>query len=117
MKKITIYSLEGCSVCNNVAEKIQELIAGKDITFTKNYCGANDTECDAIEDNLGSSKYPIVFLFNFPYFKEKYNKVNGIVYICNESTDLHTPVKFSADTVGEGVLDKVSLINKLTQII
>jgi hypothetical protein len=39
------------------------------------------------------------------------------VYICNESTDLHTPVKFSADTVGEGVLDKVSLINKLTQII
>jgi hypothetical protein len=117
MKKITIYSLEGCSVCNNVAEKIQELIAGKDITFTKNYCGANDTECDTIEDTLGSSKYPIVFLFNFPYYKEKYNKVNGIVYICNESTDLHTPVKFSADTVGEGVLDKVSLINKLTQII
>lgn len=117
MKKIKIFALEGCDACKAVVEKSQKLIAGKEIDLEIKYCKSVDEECDDIEDRLNTGKYPILFFSNFSYFKEKFGKDNGIVYICTTAEELYTPVRFDSNTIGEGVLNKDFLLNKLTDII
>ena len=117
MKKIVIYALEGCANCKNVTEKVEELAVGKDIQISKKFCGAVDKACDAIENGLGTTHYPIVFFYGFDYFKDKFNLVNGVLYISSNAEQLKTPITFSADTIAEGFFDKFSLLSKLTQII
>jgi hypothetical protein len=56
-------------------------------------------------------------LNDFDYFKDKFNKPNGIVYICNNYAETFTPVMFTSDTVGVGVINSDSMIEKLKQIV
>ena len=117
MKKVKIYALDGCDACKAVVEKTRSLIAGKEIDLEIKYCESVDEECDNIEDKLNTGKYPIITLYNFSYSKEKFGKDNIILYICSTAEELHTPVRFDSSTVGEGVLSKDFLLNKLKDII
>jgi hypothetical protein len=117
MKKITIYALEGCGACKTVTEELESLVLGTEISISKKFCGATDTACDAIEDGLGSSRYPIIFLYDSAYLKEKFNKVNGIVYICSDHSKLNVPIEFSKDTIAIGVLDKSFLTKKVKEFL
>jgi hypothetical protein len=117
MKQIKIYALEGCNLCGEVTREIDKLLSGKDINLVKKFCGVTDSACDALEDGLNTRKYPIIMLNDFDYFKDKFNKPNGIVYICNNYAETFTPVMFTSDTVGVGVINSEGMIEKLKQIV
>jgi hypothetical protein len=117
MKKMVIYALEGCGQCKNVTNELEELSQSTGIELVKKFCGREDPGCDALEDGLGTEKYPIVLLNNFDYFKDKFNKPNGIVYICNNYEETYTPVPFASDIVGVGVIDKSGMIKLLKEIV
>jgi len=117
MKEIKIYSLEGCNNCKAVTSEINKLIAGTEINLVKKFCGSNDSACDALEDGLGTSIYPIVYMSNMDYFKDKFNVTAGIVYICNNYNEVNAANSFSADTVSVGVLNISSMIEFLNKIV
>jgi hypothetical protein len=117
MKQIKIYALEGCGNCTSVTKEIEKLIVGKDINLVKKYCASTDSACDALEDGLNTQKYPIIMLNNFSYFNDKFNKGSGIIYICNNYNETFTPVNFTNDTVGIGVINHDGIIEKIKQIV
>jgi len=117
MKKITIYSLNGCNTCKHVTQKVLEIISGKEIDYENHNCHSNDTECDRIEDKLDTGKYPMIRLDNFSYFKNKYTKPSGMLYFSNRYSAEEDSKNLDKNTVAVSVLSTEELLEKIKVII
>jgi hypothetical protein len=117
MKKITIYSLDGCNTCKHVTQKVLEIISGKEIDYENHNCHSLDTECDRIEDKLDTGKYPMIRLDNFSYFKNKYTKSSGMLYFSNRYSDEEESKNLDKNTIAVSVLSTEELLEKIKVII
>ena len=117
MKKITIYSLDGCNTCKHVTQKVLELISGKEIDYENHNCHSNDTECDRIEDKLNTGKYPMIKLENFSYFKNKYSKPAGMVYFSGRYSSEEETKALDKNTIAVSILTTEELLEKIKVII
>jgi hypothetical protein len=64
MKKITVYALEGCDQCKLLIDSLDGKL-GEEITLSKKFCAADDSACDALEEGVGTSRYPMVLMSGF----------------------------------------------------
>ena len=113
MKQIKIYGLENCQNCKSVSSELEKLVKGTDIELIKRYCADEDKECDELEEDLCTTRYPMVLLTSFSYLKDKFNKPMGIVYICNNTESNIN----DSQIVRICVSDILEMINKIKNIV
>lgn len=87
-RKITIYTLEGCSFC----EKLQKELEGLRISFTNINCTKDTNICDKLESTTNCNLYPACIIQSFPSKKI-------IVSLAKESNQLNQIKTINSETI------------------